>query len=245
MTKGVVQLRGGYYFIPGLFYDPTFILILIGFGLSMIASGMVKSRFNKYSKVRSMAGMTGAQVAQRVLQAAGINDVSIEEVAGNLTDHYDPRNKVLRLSQSVYNSVSIAAVGVAAHECGHAIQHNQNYAPLTFRSTFVPVANLGSSMAWPIFFLGLIVGRPFLLKAGIILFAAAVIFQLVTVPVEINASRRALKMIEQTGILYDEEAKGAKSVLTAAALTYVAALAASILQLLRLILLAGGGRRRD
>jgi Zn-dependent membrane protease YugP len=234
-----------FYGMYGLFYDPTFILVLIGLGLSVLASSGVKRNFNKYSRVATMAGITGAEAARRVLNAAGISDVSIESVAGDLTDHYDPRSKVLRLSSSVYNSTSIAAVGVAAHECGHAIQHNRGYVPLNLRSAIVPVADIGSKLAWPIFFGGLIFSFQPLLIIGIVMFLAAVVFQLVTLPVEFNASSRALKMLETTNLLYGEELTGAKKVLGAAALTYVAALAASILQLLRLVLLAGGGRRRD
>jgi Zn-dependent membrane protease YugP len=165
-------------------------------------------------------------------------------VSGSLTDHYDPRNKTLALSQDVYGRTSIAAVCVAAHECGHAIQHEKNYAPLNIRSAIVPVANIGSSLSWPIFLLGLLLSVPSLLTVGILLFSFAVLFQLVTLPVEFNASKRALKMLESTGILSTQENSGARKVLTAAALTYVAALASSVLQLFRLIILAGG-RRRD
>ena len=231
---------GGY----GMFYDPTMILVLIGLVLSLVASGLVKSTFAKYEKVRSMPGMTGAQAAERILQNAGIYDVSITRVSGNLTDHYDPRSKTLRLSDCTYGSASVAAVGVAAHECGHAIQHQQRYAPLALRSTLVPAANLGSTLAWPVFIIGLIASIPFLTTAGIILFGLAVLFQLVTLPVEINASNRAVKLLESTGVLGATENEGVKKVLRAAALTYVASLAASILQLLRLLILSGG-RRRD
>lgn len=232
---------GGY----GFFFDPTMILIYIGLALSLLASAKVKGTFRKYSGVRSMSGLTGAQAAQRVLNSAGIYDVRIEHISGNLNDHYDPRSKVLRLSDSTYGSASVAAVGVAAHECGHAIQHQQHYGPLVLRSTLVPLANFGSTLSWPIFFVGLIMSLRPLLTAGIILFGLAVLFQLVTLPVEINASRRAVKVLEGTGILGAQEVQGAKKVLTAAALTYVASLAASILQLLRLVLLAGGRRRDD
>ncbi len=163
---------------------------------------------------------------------------------GSLTDHYDPRSKTLRLSDSTYGSSSVAAVGVAAHECGHAIQHQQHYAPLGLRSALVPAANLGSTLAWPIFLVGLIASLPFLTTAGIVLFSLAVLFQLITLPVEINASRRAVQLVESTGVLGSSESSGVRKVLTAAALTYVASLAASILQLLRLVILAGG-RNRD
>lgn len=229
----------------GMFFDPTMILVLIGLVLSLAASAMVKGTFAKYSRVRSMSGMTGAQAAERILHSAGIYDVSIARVAGNLTDHYDPRSKTLRLSDATYASASVAAVGVAAHECGHAIQHQQHYAPLALRSTLVPAANLGSSLAWPVFVVGLIASLPALTTAGILLFGLAVLFQLVTLPVEINASRRAVGLLESTGVLGHTENSGVKKVLTAAALTYVASLAASVLQLLRLIILSGGRRRND
>lgn len=232
---------GGY----GFFFDPTMIFIYIGLALSLLASAMVKSTFSKYSRVGSMSGLTGAQAAERILHSAGIYDVSIQHTRGNLNDHYDPRSKVLRLSDSTYGSNSVAAVGVAAHECGHAIQHQRHYLPLVLRSTLVPAANFGSTLAWPIFFLGLILSMRPLLTAGIILFGLAVLFQLVTLPVEINASTRAVKVLGQTGILGSGETSGAKKVLMAAALTYVASLAASILQLVRLIILAGGRRRDD
>ena len=228
----------------GYWFDPTYMLVLIGLLLSLGASALVKSTFAKYSKVRSMSGLTGAEAARRVLNASGIYDVRIERVAGNLTDHYDPRSKVLRLSSRTYGSNSVAAVCVAAHECGHAVQDAKHYGPLVLRSTLVPAANLGSTAAWPIFILGLIFSMRPLLTLGILLFGLAVLFQLVTLPVEINASTRAIRILENTGILTSGELTGGKAVLRAAALTYVASLAASILQLLRLIILAGG-RDRD
>lgn len=226
----------------GFYFDPTYFLLIIGMLLAVGASGKLKSTFAKYSNIRSYSGMTGAQAAQRILQSAGIYDVQVVPISGHLTDHYDPARKQVCLSEPIYNRTSLAAVGVAAHECGHAIQHAQNYAPLNLRSAIVPVANIGSSLSWPIFFLGLIFSMRGLLMAGIILFTAAVIFQLVTLPVEYNASSRALKMLENTGILIPDEVSGARKVLSAAALTYVAALAASVLQLLRLVILAGGLR---
>ena len=222
----------GYGYPYGFYVDPTYVLLIIGMVLALAASGKMKSTFARYQQVRSHSGLTGAQTAQRILNAAGIYDVTIVPISGSLTDHYDPRTKRLALSQDVYGRTSVAAVCVAAHECGHAIQHNINYAPLNIRSAIVPVANIGSSL-------------PALTTAGIVLFSLAVLFQLVTLPVEFNASSRALKMLESTGILSREENKGAKKVLTAAALTYVAALASSILQLLRLIILSGGRRRDD
>ena len=225
-------------------FDPTYFLVIIGAVICMIASARVKSTYNKYSQYRSASGMTGAQAAQRILNSAGIYDVTIQHVSGNLTDHYNPSAKTLNLSDSVYNSTSVAAVGVAAHECGHAIQDATNYAPLNIRSAIVPAANIGSQLSWPLFIAGLIFSIHPLVTLGIALFSLAVLFQLVTLPVEINASSRALTMLETTGILGTDEKKGARKVLTAAALTYVAALASSILQLLRLIILAGG-RNRD
>lgn len=244
LSYGVNRLWGYGYGGYGMFSDPTFILVLIGLGLSLLAQGAVKGTFSKYSKERSMSGMTGAEAAERILYSVGIHDVSIARVAGDLTDHYDPRTKTLRLSASTYSSASVAAVGVAAHECGHAIQHNTGYAPLTIRGALVPVANLGSTLAWPIFLIGLIASMEFLTLAGIVLFSLAVVFQVITLPVEINASRRAVRLLEETGILGEVENNGVKKVLTAAAFTYIASLAASILQLLRLIILSGG-RRRD
>lgn len=227
------------------YWDPTYLLLIIGMLLSLAASAKVKGTFSKYSRVRSASGMTGAEAAQRILRAAGITDVTVVPIPGSLTDHYDPRTKKLGLSEDVFNRSSLAAVGVAAHECGHAIQHAINYAPLTIRSAIVPVANIGSTLSWPLFLAGLIFSIPPLLTLGILLFSLAVLFQLVTLPVEINASRRALKLLGTTGILGEQEVGGARKVLSAAALTYVAALAASILQLLRLIILAGGRRDRD
>ena len=188
--------------------------------------------------------MTGAMAARKVLELSGIYDVKIEHISGNLTDHYDPRTKTLRLSDSTYSSNSVAAVCVAAHECGHAVQHQKSYGPLVLRSTLVPAANFGSTLAWPVFVAGLIFSMKPLLTAGIVLFSLAVLFQLVTLPVEFNASTRALKILENGHVLGDTELAAGKKVLTAAALTYVASLASSILQLLRLIILAGG-RDRD
>lgn len=187
--------------------------------------------------------MTGKEAAQRALRSAGIMDVTVRHVSGSLTDHYDPRNKTLNLSDSVYDSTSVAAIGVAAHECGHAIQHQKDYAPLSIRSAIVPVANIGSTLAWPLIIIGLLFSSAtcsFLIKLGIICFSLAVLFQLVTLPVEFDASRRAVNILGSTGILSEEELPMTKKVLGAAALTYVAGAAAAILQLLRLILLFGG-----
>ncbi len=228
--------------------DWTYILVLIGAILCMAASAKVNSTYNKYSKVRSMTGMTGAQVAQKILQYNGIYDVQIEHVRGNLTDHYDPSKKVLRLSDSVYGSTSVAAIGVAAHECGHAVQHQVGYVPIKIRSALVPAANIGSKLGLPLILLGVIFGGAgsTLAQIGIWVFALAVLFQIVTLPVEFNASGRAIKMLDQYGILHHQEVGHVKKVLSAAALTYVAAAASAILQLLRLVLIFGGGRdRRD
>lgn len=230
------------YGYRGLYFDPTMILALLGLILTMIASAGVNSTFAKYNKVRCMRGMTGAEAAQQVLHAAGIFDVQIRHVRGNLTDHYDPRNKTLNLSDSTFSSNSVAAVCVAAHECGHAVQDQKKYGPLVLRSTLVPLANFGSQLSWPVFIAGLIFSLQPPVMAGIILFSLAVLFQLVTLPVEFNASSRALRILEDTGMLGSQEMTGAKKVLRAAAMTYVAALASSLLQLLRLILLS---RRND
>lgn len=232
---------GGY----GYMFDWTYLLVIAGLALSLIASSNVKSTFNHYARIRSRSNLTGAMAAERVLHDAGIYDVAISRVAGDLTDHYDPRSKTLRLSDSTYGSNSVAAVCVAAHECGHAIQHQLHYGPLVLRSTLVPLANFGSSLSWPVFIAGLIFSIRPLVTVGIVLFSLAVLFQLVTLPVEFNASSRALRILEGSHILGDEELSGGRKVLRAAALTYVASLAASILQLLRLIILAGGRRDRD
>lgn len=233
----------GYYY-----WDPTYILVVIGAVICMIASARVKGTFNKYSQLRSMSGMNGAQVAQRVLQAAGIYDVQVRHVSGSLTDHYDPRTKTLNLSDPVYNATSVAALGVAAHECGHAIQHAKSYAPLSIRSALVPIANFGSMLAWPVILIGLLFNTRssgLIIDIGILLFSAAVLFQLVTLPVEFDASRRALVMLRTQGILADDELRYTRRVLKSAALTYVASAAAAILQLLRIILITNGRRRDD
>ena len=229
-----------------MFYDSTYILVLIGALLSIWASSRVQSTYNKYARVRSMSGMTGAQVAEMILRNKGIHDVRVEHVRGNLTDHYDPRNKVVKLSDAVYNSQSVAALGVAAHECGHVIQHHENYGPLNLRTMLVPAANIGSKAGIPIILLGVLLGyNSTLVTIGIWVFALAVAFQLVTLPVEFNASRRALACLEEYGVVTNDEKSQSAKVLRAAAYTYVAAAAASILQLLRLIMLFGGRRRDD
>lgn len=226
-----------------MMWDPTYILILIGVLLSLAASAMVRSTFSRYSSVRSASGLTGAQVAERILAYAGVRDVTVQHIAGNLTDHYNPKTKSVGLSDTVYGSNSVAAIAVAAHECGHVIQHANSYAPLSMRSALVPVANFGSGVSWVLLLAGIMFSMPPLITIGIVLFSAAVLFQIVTLPVEFNASRRALHILEETGILGSSEGQSAKKVLRAAALTYVASAAAAILQLLRLILLFGRNNR--
>lgn len=237
-------MYGGYYYG----FDGTYLLVLIGAVICMIASANVKSTFNRFSQQRSMTGMTGAQAAQRILNHAGIYDVTIQHISGQLTDNYNPGKKTLNLSDAVYGATSVAAIGVAAHECGHAIQHQQGYAPLNIRSAIVPAANIGSKLAWPLILIGLFITSDtgiLFINIGIIAFSLAVIFQLVTLPVEFNASRRALSLLESCGILSASELPATKKVLTAAALTYVASAASGILQLLRLVLLTNNRRRRD
>ena len=233
------------YYGYGYYFDPTYLLVIIGMVISLIASAKVKGTYGKYNKVRSRSGLTGAEAAERILRSAGLYEVRTEHIAGNLTDHYDPRSKVLRLSDSVYGSASVAAIGVAAHECGHAIQDDRSYAPLRIRNSLVPVVNFGTQAAWPIILIGLVfAGSSFLVNLGILLFSLGVLFQLITLPVEFDASGRALRILGDSGILYEDEVKQTRKVLGAAAMTYVAAAAASILSLLRLLILFGG-RNRD
>ncbi len=239
----------------GYYFDPTYILVIIGAVICIAASAYMKSTFNKYARVRSRTGMTGAEAAQKLLSRAGIHDVAVEHVSGNLSDHYDPRKKTLRLSDSVYGSNSIAAIGVAAHECGHAMQHHKGYVPLKLRSALVPAANIGSRLGLPLVFIGLIFSLEFpipgidrtfsLVEVGIVVFAVAVLFQIITLPVEFNASTRALRALGDNGVVGSDEISDCRHVLIAAALTYVAAAASSILQLLRLILLSNNRRRRN
>ena len=236
----------GYGFGYGM--DPTYLLVVIGAVICLIASARVKTTYNKYSQYRSASGMTGAEAARRILNSAGIYDVTIQHVSGSLTDNYNPSRKTLNLSDDVYNSTSVAAVGVAAHECGHAIQHQKGYVPLSVRAALVPVANIGSNLAWPLIIIGLCFSRntgSVLIELGILCFSLAVLFQIVTLPVEFNASARALRILGEQGILSESELPYTKKVLKAAALTYVASAAAAILQLLRLVLLFGGKRRDD
>lgn len=221
------------------------VLILPCIILAAWAQMRVKSTFNKYSRVRNMRGITGAQAAEAVLRQNGVTGVRVERVAGNLTDHFDPRTNVIRLSDSVYGSDSVASVGVAAHEAGHAVQYAVGYVPIKLRAAIVPVTQIGSTAALPLIILGLFMNSGILIDIGIWAFALATVFQLVTLPVEVNASRRALAAIDQDGLLTSEEYPMAKQTLTAAAMTYVAALATALMQLLRLLLLFGGRRRND
>lgn len=217
------------------YIEPTYLILIPAILISAWAQFKVSSTFNKYSTVRSINGYTGAQVARILLNDAGLQEVEIQQVPGRLSDHYDPRAKVLRLSSDVYGSTSVASIGVAAHEVGHAIQDKESYSALVFRNTIVPVVNFSSSLSWILFFIGILLSYSTLVTIGIILFSVVVLFQLVTLPVEFNASSRALKLLEARGILYDKEVDGARKVLSAAALTYVAATLMAVLQLVRLI----------
>ena len=232
-------------------FDMTYvILVLPCIIFSLWASARVNSTFKKYSGQFSRRRITGADAAQRVLQANGVRDVRIERVSGNLTDHYDPRTNVIRLSDSVYNSTSTAAIGVACHEAGHAVQYAQNYAPIKLRAAIIPITNIGSKLAMPLILIGLLFtfmesASYFFVYAGIACFGLSLVFQLVTLPVEFNASRRAMEAIADTDILTSEEQVGARKTLSAAAMTYVAATAVALAQLLRLLMIFGGRRRRD
>ena len=226
-------------------FDYTYILAIIAAVISLIASAGVKMTFNKYSKRIAQSGLTGRDVATRILNGSGIYDVSVNHIAGNLTDNFNPTNKTLNLSDSVYASNSIVAIGVAAHESGHAIQHNKGYIPIKIRGAIVPVVNFGSRLSFPVILLGCLMNyNEIIISIGILLFSFGLIFSLITLPVEFNASRRAISILEQDGILYDEELKGARKVLFAAAMTYVASAIGMALQLLRLFLMFKGGRRR-
>ena len=227
------------------YYDWTYILVVIGAVICIAASARVKNVFSRYSRIQSHSGLTGREAAEQILHRNGIYDVQVIHIGGNLTDHYNPGNKTLGLSDTVYNSTSVAAIGVAAHECGHAVQHARGYVPLAIRGSLVPVANIGSMAAWPLILIGLFMNGQtaiFFINLGILLFSAAVLFQIVTLPVEFNASGRAVKVLESSGMLYPDEVDSVKKVLGAAALTYVASTASMILQLLRLVII--GGRKR-
>ena len=225
------------------YFDPTYVLVIIAFLLTLFASMGVKSTFSKYNDVRSSRGITAASAARQILDANGLQNIRIEHVSGDLTDHYSPNENVIRLSDSTYNSTSVAAIGVAAHECGHAVQHQVGYVPIKIRNGIVPIVNVCNMLSMPIFIIGLILGLGRLAMVGAILFGAVLVFQLVTLPTEINASRRAMKTLESMYLLGGDELTGARKTLTAAAMTYVAAVASTALQFLRLVLLAN--RRRD
>ena len=226
------------------FWDPTMIILIPAVIISLYAQMKVSSTFHRYSQVPSIRGMTGADVARYILNKNGLYDVPIERIGGQLSDHYDPKTRVVRLSADVYGSTSLAALGVAAHEVGHAVQHDTGYMPLYIRNTVIPVTQIGSYLAIPLFFLGIFMSSPMLVKWGVLLFGAIVFFQMVTLPVEFNASSRALRTLGNEGILDASELKGTSKVLRAAALTYVAAALMAVLQLVRLVLISGilGGR---
>ena len=219
------------------YFDPTYVLVIIAFLLTLFASMGVKSTFSKYNDVRSSRGITAASAARQILDANGLQNIRIEHVSGDLTDHYSPNENVIRLSDSTYNSTSVAAIGVAAHECGHAVQHQVGYVPIKIRNGIVPIVNVCNMLSMPIFIIGLILGLGRLAMVGAILFGAVLVFQLVTLPTEINASRRAMKTLESMYLLEGDELTGARKTLTAAAMTYVAAVASTALQFLRLVLL--------
>lgn len=224
-------------------FDYTwYLLVLPAFLLALWAQFRVQSTYAKYSRVRSVRGRTAAEVARQILDDHGLGYVQVDRIGGKLTDNYDPRTNIVHLSQEVYGSSSIAAIGVAAHECGHAVQHAEEYGPLKLRSAIIPITNIGSSLSIPLFLIGLLFNFSILMNIGILLFGLVALFQLITLPVEFNASRRALSTIGERGLLTDDETRGAKKVLSAAALTYVAALASSLAQLLRLVLIS---RRRN
>ncbi len=225
-----------FYFLPDRYY---IILVIPAMLIAMWAQMRVKTTFARYSRIRTLDGLTGAQAARRILDANGLTHIRIEAVPGSLTDHYDPRQKVVRLSQDVYGSATVAAVGVAAHETGHALQHAESYEPLRIRNTIIPVTNLGSQLSIPMVLIGYIMGFQPLVSIGILLFSLVTVFQLITLPVEFNASRRALDTLERYNMVTEQEHTGVRSVLFAAALTYVAALIVSLANLLRLILLFG------
>ena len=228
-------------------FDMTYLLVIAGMLLCMLASARVNSVMKKYSKVRNSTGMTGEEAARRILNNEGLYQVQIECLNADAGDHYDPRTNTVRLSRPNFQNASVTAVCVAAHECGHAVQHATGYAPLKIRGSLVPVANFGSTIAWPLIIIGLFIGgnsSSLLINLGILAFSLAVLFQIVTLPVEFNASSRALRILGGSGLLYENEVKDTRKVLTAAALTYVAGAASAILQLLRIILLTGG-RRND
>ena len=233
-------MYNGYYYG----FDMTYLVLVVpALLIALIAQVQVKSAFSRYAGVRCTSGLTGAQAAQRILQANGITDVRIEHIPGKLTDHFDPQAKVIRLSDEVYGVASIAAVGVAAHEAGHAVQYAENYGPVRLRTAIIPATQIGSKFSFILLLVGMVLYSQSLFLIGILLFSLTTLFQLITLPVEFNASRRALATIEERALLTEDEARGAKKVLSAAALTYVAALASTLAQLLRLIIISRGNRR--
>ncbi|MCM1120634.1 MAG: zinc metallopeptidase [bacterium] len=228
------------------YWDSTYLLVIIGFVISILASAMVDSAMSKYHKVNNSTGITGAECARRILDNEGLYQVQVEELGSDKGDHFDPAANAVRLSRKNFHGRTLTAMGVAAHECGHAIQHAQDYTPIRIRTALVPVVNIGSQASMPLIFLGILLSWNFLLiRLGIIAFSLTVIFQLATLPVEFNASSRALERLERYGIVTQQENRGCRKVLSAAAMTYVAGVLAAVLQLLRLVLLFGGGRRRD
>lgn len=238
-------LYGSYYYGYGFMWDPTYFLVLIGLVICMIASANVNSTMKKYSRVRNMSGLTGGDAARRILNNEGLYNVQVECLQKDKGDHYDPRTNTVRLSYENFHSASVTAVGVAAHECGHAIQHAKGYVPISIRSALVPVVNIASNLGMPIILLGVLLSwNQTLINIGIFAFSFALLFQLVTLPVEFNASKRAIDKVEEYGLLTYTEKDGCKKVLSAAAMTYVAAAASTALQVLRLVLLFGGNRRR-
>ncbi len=227
------------------YYDSTYLIVLPAIIFALVAQLMVKSTFNKYSKIKNQYGYTARDVARRILDDNGLHNVNIEYISGNLTDHYDPSANVIRLSDSVYNSTSVAAIGVAAHEVGHAIQHSQGYGPIKIRQAIIPITQIGSNLAVPLVLVGMIFAAlKWLIPVGVFLYAGVVLFQAVTLPVEFNASGRALRTLDENNILQSDEVRMSKKVLTAAAMTYVAAMFSSLMSLLRLILIANRGKRR-
>ena len=226
-----------------MYWDSTIIILIPAIIFSIVAQIMVKSAFSEYSKVRNSRGLTGADAAREILDRNGLSNVRIEHISGSLTDHYDPKANVIRLSDDVYGSATVAAVGVAAHEAGHAVQYAEGYYPIKIRNAIIPVTRFGSSLSTPLVILGLALSSDFLITAGILLFCAVVLFQAITLPVEFNASGRALKTLSSSHFLEDDEMKGARSVLTAAAMTYVAAMLSALLSLVRLLVISGRRRR--
>ncbi|MFY9174198.1 MAG: zinc metallopeptidase [Peptococcia bacterium] len=230
---------------PYFYFDPTMIILLPGILLALYAQYKVKSTYFHYTRVTASSGVSGAEVARKILNSQGLDDTKVEMIRGELSDHYDPRTNTVRLSPAVYQGNSLSSLGIAAHETGHAVQHATGYLPLGIRNSLVPIVNFSSHLAFPLFFIGLLFSFPGLLRVGIYLFAAVVLFQLITLPVEFNASSRALAMLQNQGFLESSEVKGTRAVLSSAAWTYVAAALVGLLNLLRLLVLSGAFRRRN